>query len=484
MAVSNLKKPTIYFNKIRYRGAEYVKLFFKENHRIENRIKSNSWIKYSIRVNAYYIHYTERDYGLLLDLFSDIANINTQYFEARKAIKSAELVIGTDLLSKLTSGTRKKLMVIHLIPIKLRGKLYIRLQTKDKNKLDLIINECNFCRKDADLRAWIFPAKRNYLAFLINKLSANTTIKLNRTLVVKDVAINKLLWEQHYNTGAEFKSCPSEFLKLLYLKNYSISTIKTYHYMFLRFINTFKKQSLQQINNFTEVEINHYHKIYVQSGKVAAQTLNQSVNAIKFYYQDVLNRDIEYEKVIRAKKEKLLPNVFSKPEIEKILRNVKNLKHKSILLVIYSGGLRISEVLNLKVADILSDRKLIFIKGAKGKKDRFTILANQTLQLLRKYYRAYKPKEWLFEGQYGGPYSSASIRNILKKAKQKAGIKKIGSVHNLRHSYATHLLENGTDLRYIQVLLGHSSSKTTEIYTHVSKTNLADIKSPGDLLSL
>ncbi len=484
MKTKNQRKTTIYFNKVKYNGAEYVKLYFKNDKRIENRIKSNSWIKYSIRIHAYFIEYTEQNYSLLLDLFSDIAEINTKYFEPRVAAEVSEVIIGTDLIKRMESGANKKISIINLLPIKEKGKHYLKIQTKDSKNLYKSINSCWFCTFNNEYRAWIFPAKSNYLKIFVKQLSTKSTIKLNKELIIKDVAINKILWEQSYNMLEGFKSCPDEFLDLLYLKKYSRSTIKTYHYMLLKYINAFRAHSVRQINNFSAVEINNYHKLYSQSGKVAPQTLNQSVNAIKFYYQYVLNRNIEYEKIIRPKKEKRLPNVFSLEEIEKILLNTKNLKHKTILFVIYSGGLRISEALNLKVSDILSDRKLIFIKDAKGDKDRYTILAQQALILLRKYYKEYKPKTWLFEGQYGGKYSSASIRNILKRAKQKAGIKKVGSVHNLRHSYATHLLENGTDLRFIQELLGHNSSKTTEIYTHVSKTNLAKIKSPGDLLNL
>ncbi len=147
-------------------------------------------------------------------------------------------------------------------------------------------------------------------------------------------------------------------------------------------------------------------------------------------------------------------------------------------VTIYSGGLRLSELINLKITDIQSDRNLLLIRNAKGKKDRTTILSASTLTLLRKYYTFYKPKEYLFEGQYGGQYSSKSVQNIIKKGLAEARINKPASTHTLRHSFATHLLENGTDLRYIQVLLGHSSPKTTEIYTRVSTKSLSEIKSP------
>ena len=155
-----------------------------------------------------------------------------------------------------------------------------------------------------------------------------------------------------------------------------------------------------------------------------------------------------------------------------------------MIFLIYSAGLRVSELVSMKVEDILFDRKMVFVKGGKGMKDRYTTLAESALKMLNDYIKEYKPEKYLFEGQYGGKYSSTSLRKILHRAKQNAGVTTPGSVHTLRHSFATHLLENGTDLRYIQELLGHKNSKTTEIYTHVSTLNISQITSPGDMINL
>ena len=177
--------------------------------------------------------------------------------------------------------------------------------------------------------------------------------------------------------------------------------------------------------------------------------------------------------------------MLSTEEVIEILKATKNLKHRAILMTIYSAGLRISEAINLKIKDIDSQRMQIRVEQAKGKKDRYTLLSQKNLATLRTYFLAYKPKVWLFEGQEAGePYSSRSIQNIFSAAVEKAGITKEVSVHTLRHSFATHLLENGTDLRYIQSLLGHESSKTTEIYTHVTTKGFDQIKSPLDKLDI
>lgn len=190
---------------------------------------------------------------------------------------------------------------------------------------------------------------------------------------------------------------------------------------------------------------------------------------------------IDVELIQRPRSEKKLPNVLSKQEVKLILESLQNTKHKAMLSLLYACGLRRSELLNIKLQDILSDRKLLHIKQSKGKKDRIVPLSDKLLDMLRDYYKTYKPKVWLFEGQQEGEtYSERSLELVFKNALKQSGIKKPATLHWLRHSYATHLLENGTDLRYIQELLGHKSSKTTEIYTHVSTQSIQQIKSPFD----
>lgn len=176
--------------------------------------------------------------------------------------------------------------------------------------------------------------------------------------------------------------------------------------------------------------------------------------------------------------------MLDKSEVERLLNAVENLKHRTILCLIYSSGLRVGEAINLKVNDVDSARMVLQVRKAKGKKDRQVNLSEMILEMLRDYYKEYKPKQWLFESPDGGQYSQSSIRAVIRQAKARSGLKKPITPHILRHSYATHLLEGGTDLRYIQTLLGHRSSKTTEIYTHVSKRVISQIKSPLDDLNL
>lgn len=268
-----------------------------------------------------------------------------------------------------------------------------------------------------------------------------------------------------------------KYRDLLIQKRYSKNTQKVYLNYFADFCRQF---GFENIDHLSKEKINAYICELIRERYISASQQNQRINAIKFYYEKVLGREKEYYKLYRPHKEHKLPKVLSKNKVKGILRSCVNIKHKSILMLIYSAGLRRSELINLKISDIDSERMVINIRGGKGKKDRISLLSENMLALLRNYYKVYRPKEYLFEGQTGGKYSPASIANILKKAAIKAGIRKTVTPHMLRHSFATHLLEQGTDLRYIQELLGHSSSKTTEIYTHVSKKAIDQIKNPVD----
>lgn len=271
---------------------------------------------------------------------------------------------------------------------------------------------------------------------------------------------------------------PKGYLEKLEQKRYSASTIRTYCAYFKDFQFHFRAHPLNEIRLD---QINEYiHNLVTRQG-ISASQQNQRINAIKFYYEKVMGMERHYFSIDRPRKAKVLPHVLSKQEIQQIISNCHNVKHKCILSLIYSAGLRRSELINLKISDIHSERGLIRIESAKGQKDRYSLLSSPLLKLLREYYKQYKPLTWLFEGAVRGTqYSPTSIVTILREASAKAGIRQRVTPHMLRHSFATHLLEQGTDLRYIQELLGHSSSKTTEIYTHVSQRYIEKIVNPLD----
>jgi integrase/recombinase XerD len=269
-----------------------------------------------------------------------------------------------------------------------------------------------------------------------------------------------------------------QFLRFMRSKNYSEQTIKTYTEAIGCFLKYFPDRKTAEITNADVIDFNND---YILAKNHSRSYQNQIVNALKLFYGNILQKEIDIDKIHRPRKIKTLPNVLSKEDVKRILEGLQNLKHRAMLSLIYSCGLRSAELLHLQPGDIDSKRNLLFIKQAKGFKDRVAPLSNKTIRLLREYYLAYKPKTYLFEGQYPGtPYDSRSLQQVMKKAVEKAGIPKSATLHWLRHSYATHLLESGIDLRYIQEILGHSSSKTTEIYTHVSTRNIQHITSPFD----
>jgi site-specific recombinase XerD len=277
-----------------------------------------------------------------------------------------------------------------------------------------------------------------------------------------------------------YRTCPETFLQKLELKQYAINTAKTYIQLFETFINHYENIDLKAID---ENDIRTYLQKLVLQEK-SHSYINQMINSIKFYYEVVLQMPNRFYSIERPKKRELLPKVISLQEVQTIIKNTNNIKHKCIVCVLYSAGLRRSELLNLKLEDIDSKRMVIIVKNGKGSKDRLTILSQTLLNDLRDYYLLWKPKKYLFEGKPEQQYSPTSVVKIIKRAAKKANIRKNITPHMLRHSFATHLLENGTDLRYIQVLLGHNSSRTTEIYTQVAINNIKTIQSPIELLNL
>ncbi len=210
--------------------------------------------------------------------------------------------------------------------------------------------------------------------------------------------------------------------------------------------------------------------------------MHSRLNAIKFYYEQVLHREKFFFNIPRPQRPEKLPKVLNGREIKKLFSGTTNLKHRMILMLTYGMGLRVSEVVHLKVADIDSQRMQVLIEAAKGKKDRYVNLPHTILEDLRNYYKEYKPKKYLFEGQYGGQYAIRSVQAVFKTAMKQAKIDKRVGVHGLRHSYATHLLEAGTDMTFIQHLLGHNNIKTTQIYAKVGRKEIQKVKSPLDRL--
>jgi len=281
--------------------------------------------------------------------------------------------------------------------------------------------------------------------------------------------------------GEEAKKGIEMVRQYLEERRYSIHTIEAYASLLEVF---FKYYSSKEPDDITEKDISDFFQNHVATHNYSTSYQNQLVSSIKMFYHLYGRGRIDISLLGRPRRSRTLPKVFSKEEIKKILNSSINLKHKLILWMIYSCGLRRSEVINISLKDLDRDRGILNIREAKGKVDRIVPVSPKVWGKIDEYLDAYKPVTWLFEGQGGGKYSVESVYNIFKKAVRKSGIKKEVGVHSLRHSYATHLHENGLDIRYIQELLGHKSTRTTEIYTHVSRRNLIAIHSPIEDIDL
>jgi len=268
------------------------------------------------------------------------------------------------------------------------------------------------------------------------------------------------------------------FVRHLEVKRYSKNTIKTYSDALRVFITYDHKKPLTQLTND---DVQAFMSSYVLRQGLSFSYQNQFINAIKLYFKEVEKSTLELEQLQRPRREVKLPNVLSKEEVKRLLESVGNMKHRTMLSLIYACGLRRRELLYLKPTDILSERHQLRIEQSKNRKDRMIPISDKIIQMLRDYFLAYRPSVWMFEGMVKGEqYSEGSLQAVMREAVRKSGVNKNATLHWLRHSYATHLMETGTDTRYVQALLGHSSIKTTQIYTHITQKSIENIRSPFD----
>ena len=341
----------------------------------------------------------------------------------------------------------------------------INTQGKDYYALAIPYNE-DLIKKARELKGWWDPAQRLWL--------------FDHSAQMKEKLENSFQKGKQLSKKTLKTKIPKAYLEHLTRRRYSKNTIQTYVSLFERFLNYFEEIKPEEL---TDAHVAEFQNYLVKEKQVATSSQNQYINAIKFYFEKVPGREKAFYQIDRPIKEFKLPKVMTEKEVASILGAVHNLKHKAMLLMIYSAGLRAGELINLRINDIDSEQMRVFVRGGKGKKDRVTILSEKALDILRPYFKKYRPQEYLFEGQNGRQYSLSSLRRVFHSALIKAKVHKKVTLHSLRHSFATHLLESGVDLRYIQVLLGHNSSKTTEIYTHITHKGWKTIKSPLDQLN-
>ena len=271
----------------------------------------------------------------------------------------------------------------------------------------------------------------------------------------------------------------TQFRDLLKVQRYAWRTIKSYSNCVAKFLNAFSAYRLETV---AERNIANYISHLVEQEGISASYQRQMLGAIGKYFELCEGRKLDLKHLYPKRKQNRLPKYLTKDEVRRMLDRTGNIKHRCILMLLYGAGFRLSEVLNVKIADVDSASMRLLVRGSKGNKDRSVVLSETLLLELRKYFLQYQPKEYLFEGTNGGKYSARSVQAIVKQAAKRAGISKTVTPHILRHSFATHLIESGMDIRYVQEMLGHNSIKTTQIYTHITEVAKRNLQSPLDML--
>lgn len=375
----------------------------------------------------------------------------------------------------------KEIIIEHLMH---REEQRVFLRFEPNNETSGIVRNFLNGKWSATQRAWHIAFTENYydtLHYFFGPYNVRLFLK-SKPVVVQNGLKNSPNEQvnNHVGLSHETEAKVDEFRFWMKSRRYSDNTINTYVEALIVFLKYYHDKPLSEISNDDLINFNNR---YIIAHRLSASYQNQLVNAIKLFFRTIELKVMQVDLIYRPKNPKVLPNVLSKEEVKLILEAKGNIKHKAMLSLIYSCGLRCGELLRLKPEHIDSKRNLLIIKQAKGRKDRVAPLSRKTIELLREYYKVYQPAVYLFEGQTKGTmYDDRSLQSVLKQALELAKINKPVTLHWLRHSYATHLLESGTDLRYIQEILGHSSSRTTEIYTHVSTKSIQNVVSPFDNL--
>jgi len=384
------------------------------------------------------------------------------------------------------------------MPVVVNGNEAMALHFDENKELEMKLRGIKNIKWSRQHNAWYLPVLREYFEkvktvvkecaeidsgalknYLEQKKIRIPTAKVESK--IKKVQVEKILTRPLSDENLE---ALRRFMEQLKLKSYSASTMRTYRGEFLALLQILKKKAVSDLS--TE-DIRRYFVYCADKLGLSENSLHSRINAVKFYFEQVLYREKMFIDIPRPKKPLLLPNFFNQDEVASIINATQNIKHKVMLMLAYSAGMRVSEVATIRTKNIDSKRMTILIERAKGKKDRIVTLSPILLVMLREYWKKHKPSKssYLFPGQTEGqPYSTRSLQLILQDAKEKAGIYKKGSMHALRHSFATHLLDKGTDVTMIMKLLGHNDIKTTLRYLHVTNRDLLQIISPLDELKL
>lgn len=474
----------IYLSKINHKGEIRIQLQFDRNYDFINKIKSIHGRRWSQTKKCWHLPYSSESLENLKLKFGE----ENLVFPDTKQVPLKKLQV--QFISYHTGNDTRKKVIGEKIIVELKNKNWIEVYVPSQKKGWIgILKNINGRKWNQQKICWELPnVKQSYkqLKNLIGLSYIKFNFRINKNIpdYYQPIKSDQLVIRKKVNKGIDHLNNiqKTEIQKLedqLTLKQFSYSTIKNYRHHLIAIFLYYNQKEPQKINSD---DIQKYILHQIRFKKIAESTQNSIINSIKSYWERVLGLPKEIIKIPRPKKTKHLPNVFSQAEVIKLIESPKNLKHRLILLLIYSAGLRLSELINIRVRDISISRRVIFIKDSKGKKDRFVTLAEQILPYLKEYQNQYNPNYWLFEGKSGGQYSKRSVQSIFYKALESSKVFAYGTVHTLRHSYATHCIENGFSTALLKEALGHSSIKTTEKYLHISSHALKTLKSPLDII--
>lgn len=477
-----MKKITIKISPIEHRGKKRIKVTMKWEVKAIELIKKVKGRLWSQTKGCWHVPYTTEAYEELKGLFEvHIEEAKTEEELPKKPKAKQELVT---VRHKFVSGNK-------IIVQKANEKWLNALVPYDKKGWIEVMTNIPGRKWDAEEKYWVLPnVKETYwilkrhvgMAYLDFEFEIEADIPEIYRPSIKATRQN---YKKVYPTFEKLNDIQQgEVLKLvekLTLERLSTWTIKSYRNNLAALFFFYKNEPPTEI---TKDQVSKYLLHLIRFKKITESTQNQIINSIKAYWERVLNREKEWIEIKRPKKPKKLPNVLSTEEVVDLIWASDNLKHKLALLLIYSAGLRKAELLNLLKRDINIKRRSIHVKSGKGKKDRYVVLAETVVPFLKDYLKQYRPARWLFEGRGGGKYSGSSLQRLFEKALEKSQVNPYATIHTLRHSYATHCIEQGHHIKQVQDALGHNSIKTTEVYLHISSDALNKLKSPLDNLKI
>lgn len=444
----------ISINRVSIKGSDRIKLQFKFVYEIIRDIKKLPGIKWDPDLRCWHIP----------DMEHPVTSL-------RKAMHSKYRISYQDHVNNIT-GTKNQLVNYQEVPSE--DRIYIKFEY-NAEIIDLVKTLDDY-HWHAGRKIWSIKGGKKNRRMLISVMMANKYKPIAADIYQYHVSKKKPATKKIKETDL-----PQKLMNYMILRNYSERTIRIYTYHIGVFLNNWKES---EIKDLSSERISDFVQSIISGSGYSRSYQNQMINAIKLYLRVMQNRKLDSSEIPRPKNEKKLPIVLSRDEIKRIIKSTYNLKHQTIISLIYGTGIRLAETVNILIWDIDFHRKLIHIRAGKGKKDRIVPLPDFLVKQINQYLDQYKPIEYLFEGWGNRQYSTRSVQSILKKALKMANIQKNASVHSLRHTFATHSLEDGTDIRLIQEILGHKSIKTTEIYTHISNASILSIQSPIDKLGL